>query len=74
MSHYKRKRPRTASTHNPRSRGFWLRHWPSWWDILKHTRPERRRARRLLDAIRAGRTDADAAAWPVPHRPHIYYW
>ncbi len=73
MAHYKRKRPRTACTHNPQSRGYWLAHWPRWWDIIFHTRPRRRQDRALIEAIARGR-DPDDVAWTVNRKPHRYYW
>ena len=74
MAHYKRHRPRTAGTHHATSRGYWLAHYPRWWDVIFHTRPHRRHEREVLEQIRTGVIDADAAAWPRWHRPHNYYW
>lgn len=74
MANYKRRRPRTASGARGSSRGYWLRHWPRWWDIEFHTRPKRREQAALLTAIRKGE-DPDQIAWPLGnHKPHQYYW
>jgi hypothetical protein len=73
MAHYKRKRPRTAGSHGT-SRGFWIRHWPRWWDIVFHTRPRRRRDAELTHAVQRGVLDADNVAWSVDKKPHHYYW
>ncbi len=75
MAHFKRKRPRTAlRRHRPSGRSFSLRSWPARWDIIYHTRPHRRRAQHMLAAIKSGRIDPDAAAWPLSKKPHYYYW
>ncbi len=73
MANYKRKRPRTkAGTRG--SRGYWLRHWPRWWDIQFHTRPKRRAEARAIHQIKAG-DDPEGVAWPLGnHKPHTYYW
>ncbi len=73
MAHYKRKRPRTAGGQQ-HSGGYWLRHWPRWWDIIFHTRPRRRRDDALTRAVARGALDADNVAWSVEHKPHRYYW
>ena len=82
MAHYKRGRPRTAPSGNGHNkweaekRGtdwYWLTRWPRWWDIVFHTRPQRRRTRKCLVAVMQGH-DPDAILWPVDKKPHIYYW
>ena len=70
---YKRKRPRTAYTKG-RSRGYWLHHWPKWWDVIYHTRPRRHATRECESAILRGIADADEVAWPLQKRPKWYYW
>ena len=47
---------------------------PRDWDILHHVRPHRRRSNKLLRNIMLGKIDPENAAWPLPHKPHIYYW
>jgi hypothetical protein len=77
MAHYRRKRSavHTRSRYSHRSSPtYWLSSWPAWWDIVFHRRPERRRARELVNAVLRGHVDPDAVAWPVPKKPHIYYW
>ena len=74
MANYKRKRPKTAVTHNAESRGHWLRHWPRWWDVVFHTRPSRRRASRLVADFVSGRRDPDDTIMPNGRQPHEYYW
>ncbi|EBR4391397.1 hypothetical protein BKE94_00545 [Salmonella enterica] len=37
------------------------------------TRPERREVRRLLNQVMRGH-DADGIAFPVSHRPFVYWW
>lgn len=48
--------------------------WPRWFDIVFHTRPQRRRAAQMLRNIAQGKIDADAANWPLAKKPLIYYW
>ncbi len=74
MANYKRGYPRTAACSGGDSGGYWLDHWPRHWDVVYHTRPRRRRERRLLKDVLCGRRDPDAIAWPVNHKPHVYYW
>lgn len=72
--HHKSKRPRTSRTHHPVSRGYSLRNYPRWWDIVFHTRPKRRRdAKRLRQVIHGA--DPDGIAWELAsRRPHQFYW
>ena len=86
MAHYKRKRPRAASggyysTNALRHRlgkryneRLWLANWPRHWDIQHHTRPARTKTRRLERAVVKDIELAWDAAWPVPKKPHVYYW
>lgn len=85
MANYKRRRPRTQLTHSPWNRREtrdpanlrywnWTGCWPRWWDIVFHTRPTRRRTNAMVRAIYLGQLDADEAAWPLPKKPHRYYW
>lgn len=75
MAHFKRKRSRTSGHPHGSSRGYWLRHWPRWWDVMFHTRPRRRRDAELTHRIMHGTLDPDNAAWdPGNTRPHNYYW
>lgn len=73
MADYKRHYPRTSSRSRGDSRGYWLRHWPRWHDVLFHSRPFRRRETELLSSVMQGR-DPDEIAWPRYHRPHVWYW
>lgn len=83
MAHYKRHRPRSNNTHgarwtrrqcDARPDYAWMRHWPRWWDIVFHTRPQRRRQRECVVAVMHG-ADPDGIAWPLGnHKPHTYYW
>ncbi|WP_415583749.1 hypothetical protein [Klebsiella spallanzanii] len=46
---------------------------PSWYRNMMMTRPERREVRRLLNQVMRGH-DADGIAFPVSHRPFVYWW
>lgn len=74
MANYKRGYPRTSGRAHGASRGYWLRHWPKWWDVVYHTRPHRREAAAVTNKVVRGVLDADAAVWPVSKKPHLYYW
>lgn len=76
MAHYKRKHPRTSPTHGTRGYNstYWLNAWPRWWDVFFHTRPRRRRDKSMMQAVKSGRIEADAAIWSVGKKPHVYYW
>lgn len=85
MANHKRRRPRTSGAHSPHvgrdTRNpdhpmyyNWLANWPRWWDIVFHRRPERRRTKAMVRRIMLGQLDADDAAWPVPKKPHQYFW
>lgn len=75
MANFKRRRPRTSPGCRGSSRGYWLRHWPRWWDVIFHGRPKRRATQALLNKVRRDELDADDVAWPLrSHRPHKYYW
>jgi hypothetical protein len=48
---------------------------PSWWATMFMNQPKRHRDAWLLDAVRAGKVDADDATYELGnHRPHVYYW
>ncbi|VGQ13073.1 hypothetical protein SB5439_05137 [Klebsiella variicola] len=47
---------------------------PAWWNREFNNRPKRSEARQLCKAIAAGRKDADAAIFPLEHKPNYYYW
>lgn len=68
--HYKRKKPRTKS----RSVGAFPDGTPSYWNILFHNRPRRRRERVRLVAVLRGK-DPETLVWDLGNsRPHKYYW
>jgi hypothetical protein len=46
---------------------------PAWWDRMHHTRPWRAKSDRVTRMVMKG-YDPDELAWPVNHKPHIYYW
>lgn len=73
MANFKRRKPRTR-TRGRSGRTHFFNHWPAWWDIMFHRRPERRRAAAVTAKVRRGEIDADQAAWPVGKKPHQYYW
>lgn len=85
MAHYKRRRPRGASSGYYSRKGlrnrmgeaysevYWLSNWPRWWDKLHHTAPARREAHRLEHEVMRG-ADADNICWPDGRKPHNYYW
>lgn len=78
MSNHKRRRPRTKSRrphfarHDPDVR-YWLCRWPAWWDIVFHTRPQRRKEKELEKKVLSG-ADPDEIVWPVDKKPHHYFW
>lgn len=86
MAHYKRKRPRTTGGQKQYDKWkakkfkgvgryyWWMGNWPRWWDIVFHTRPNRRRASVVTRNVLLGKVDVDDASWPVSKKPHIYYW
>lgn len=47
---------------------------PRDWDITHHIRPHRRRVAKLVRNIMIGKIDPENAAWPLAHKPRIYYW
>lgn len=51
----------------------WFDKSPSWYRNMMMTRPERREVRRLLNQVMRGH-DADGIAFPVSHRPFVYWW
>jgi len=57
----------------PRGVNRYLGRNPAWWDRTFHIRPHRARTRRVERAILNG-ADPDDTLWPVPNRPHKYYW
>jgi len=85
MAHYKRKRPRTKDCgvsdykHLVRRRGGednvnrLFSSCSSGWNTLFHIRPRRRKERHLAISIMKG-ADPDNVSWPVPGKPHVYYW
>ena len=67
---YKRKKPR-IHTHQPAQFPCGT---PSYWNILFHTRPRRRREKKNCHQVLHG-ADADSMAWDLGnHKPHKYYW
>jgi len=48
--------------------------YPAWWDRIFHTRPRRNQERMTLRAIVSGQLDPEEAVWPLPKKPHSYYW
>lgn len=69
MAHFKRRRPKTSPRHH---RTRWDNN-PRWWDVIFHTRPNRRAKRALEREIIKG-ADDENVAWPLQHKPHNYYW
>lgn len=51
----------------------WASKSPSWYRNLVMTRPERREVKRLLNQVMRGR-DFDSIAFPLDHRPLLYWW
>lgn len=51
----------------------WFDKSPSWYRNMMMTRPERREVRSLLNQVMRGH-DADGIAFPVSHRPFVYWW
>ena len=78
MANHKRKRPRTKSRrswdkHNGDDMRYWQCRWPAWWDIVFHTRPKRAQEREMEHRVMRG-ADPENLAWPVPKKPHNYFW
>ena len=48
--------------------------WPRWFDVVFHTRPQRRRTKAMEQKILSGRLDPDNTAWPLSKKPLVYYW
>jgi hypothetical protein len=71
---YKAGRVTRRQKHNTSHRGFWLRHWPKWWDVVEHTRPRRREESARLNKVLRGVVDPDDLPWPLEKKPHQYYW
>lgn len=69
MAHYKRGKFRVEGKTKVKS----MSTWPRWHDILYHSRPRRRRDKKVADDIVTDRLDADEAAWPTAKKPHKYY-
>lgn len=86
MAHFKRNKPRTRTSGKRYDKWkvrrleregryyWWMGSWPAWWDIVYHRRPQRRRTAALLNSVGRGRVDPDDAAWPLPKKPHKYFW
>ena len=47
---------------------------PSWWHNLFHTRPWRRATRRAEWRVLRNPGAADGITWPLPRKPHWYFW
>lgn len=47
---------------------------PSWWNKLKHTRPERRKIKVLLTVLTGRKCFEDVDVPDLGRKPHIYYW
>ncbi|TDX15117.1 hypothetical protein EDF88_3556 [Buttiauxella sp. BIGb0552] len=47
---------------------------PAWWNRLTNTRPQRRQARHLCRLICKGIKDYDGVAFPIDHKPNIYFY
>jgi hypothetical protein len=85
MAHYKRKKPRISPSRGYSRNGLkhrlgdrhhkfaWIDNWPKYWDVLMHTKPSRRKQRKLEVAVMKGE-DPDNMTWPEGRKPHIYYW
>lgn len=72
---YKRKNPRTKGTsHGKCSGGSRTGSAPSYWNIIFHTRPKRRRDKNNCVSVIHGH-DPDGLIWDLGNRkPHKYYW
>lgn len=85
MAHFKRKHSRSSPSGGYSNNAYkhrlgpryddrtWYRNYPRHHDKVFHTRPLRRKTRMLEREILKG-ADADAMAWPVAKKPHIYFW
>lgn len=85
MAHHKRKRARTSPTRGYSRNAMkhrlgaryavyrWNGNYPRHHDKIFHTRPRRRLEKKIQKKVMKG-TDPENLAWPVEHKPHIYYW
>lgn len=81
MANFKRKRCRTlvgrgSKNDVKRKKGdgwFWWQSEPRSHNIVFHTRPQRRKTKRLLTKVLKGE-DPENITWPLARKPHIYYW
>jgi hypothetical protein len=78
MANFRRRRPRANTLSHTGRRSYKtnpMSTWPSWWDLVFHTRPRRREQQRLLRDIKMGWRDPDGVAWPLgADKPHNYFW
>lgn len=49
----------------------WLSTTPSWWVREFMTVPQRAEVRRLTHRVMKGDLEQ---TWPLPKKPHVYYW
>ncbi len=47
---------------------------PRWWNKLYHIKPLRRNNHYLCYQLKHNPAVADGIAYPLPHKPHEYYW
>ena len=47
---------------------------PGWWHTLFHTRPWRRATRCAEWRVLRNPGAADGITWPLPRKPHWYFW
>jgi hypothetical protein len=52
----------------------WLQATPSWWIRTMMTRPQRQEVRRLVKRTMDLAEYDDAPLFPLPKKPHRYYW
>lgn len=90
MAHHKRKRPRSLATRGSSYNGLkrrledrgvdietsyhFMRNYPRYWDIIRHSRPARQHNAQVARMVVKGDVDADDAIWMNGRKPHIYYW
>jgi hypothetical protein len=75
IMNYKRKKPRIKGTSNGKCcGGSRTGSAPSWWNIIFHSRPKRRRDKNNCVKVMHGH-DQDGLIWDLGNRkPHNYYW
>ena len=75
MTHTRRRYYRTGRKTLRDGKGHgWNWSTPSWWNNAFHTRPQRQATRALTALVIRDLAASDAINWPLPKKPHHYFW